>query len=107
MRKHDGPPFLANISFAGVAEWSHYLAFMSDRALTGYDHTDAASGEPDEELYLYDAQGRQALCARRAIQPVGVLLAFSTREDDRNCWSTVGEAWTSKETQSTQEILLD
>jgi DNA-binding beta-propeller fold protein YncE len=32
-----------------------WVAFMSDRELTGYDNHDAASGEPDEEVYLYHA----------------------------------------------------
>ena len=32
-----------------------YLAFMSERSLTGYDNTDAVSGVPDEEVYLYHA----------------------------------------------------
>ena len=41
-----------------------YLAFMSDRSLTGYDNTDAVSGQPDEEVYLYDADGRGKLGVR-------------------------------------------
>lgn len=43
------------------------LAFMSQRSLTGYDTRDVTSGEPAEEVYLYDAApqpGRPALvCA--------------------------------------------
>ena len=31
------------------------LAFMSRRPLTGYDNRDARSGEPDEEVFEYDA----------------------------------------------------
>ncbi len=38
-----------------VAPDGRYLAFMSDRSLTGYDNHDASSGKPDEEVYLYHA----------------------------------------------------
>ena len=39
-----------------VSPDGRYLAFMSQRSLTGYDNRDAMSGEPDEEVYLYDSQ---------------------------------------------------
>ncbi len=38
-----------------VSPDGRWLAFMSDRSLTGYDSRDAVSGEPDEEVYLYHA----------------------------------------------------
>jgi hypothetical protein len=34
-----------------------HLAFTSAEELSGYDNTDVLSGEPDAELYLYDADG--------------------------------------------------
>ncbi len=37
-----------------VSRDGRYLAFMSDRSLTGYDNRDAVSGVADEEVYLYD-----------------------------------------------------
>lgn len=40
---------------ARVTADGRHLAFTSARALTGYDNADAASGEPDTELFLYDA----------------------------------------------------
>jgi len=44
---------------AGVAPEGDYLAFMSDRSLTGYDNEDVSSKAPgerlDEEVYLYHA----------------------------------------------------
>jgi hypothetical protein len=71
--------FIATLSAGDETEWnpevfmSHqtvevsrngqYLAFMSDRSLTGYDNRDAQSGEPDEEVYLYDADGGRLVCA--------------------------------------------
>jgi hypothetical protein len=56
-----------------------FLAFMSERSLTGYDNRDANSGAPDEEVYLYDAEadgGRGRLvcasCNPTGARPVGV-----------------------------------
>ncbi len=43
----------------GNGEW---VAFMSDRSLTGYDNTDVHSGKPDEEVYLYNARGKSLVC---------------------------------------------
>jgi DNA-binding beta-propeller fold protein YncE len=38
---------------ASMSENGDWLVFMSDAALTGYDNSDATSGEPDEEVYAY------------------------------------------------------
>ena len=46
-----------------VSPDGQYLAFMSDRSLTGYDNHDASSGQPDEELYQYDATSGRLVCA--------------------------------------------
>jgi hypothetical protein len=59
------------------------LAFMSQRALTGYDTRDAATGTPDEEVYLYHAETQEggslaagklvcASCDPTGARPVGV-----------------------------------
>ena len=48
---------------ARVSPNGQYLAFMSQRSLTGYDNTDAVSREPDEEVYLYDAATGRVSCA--------------------------------------------
>ena len=53
-----------------------YLAFMSDEELTGYDNRDAVSGEPDEEVYLYDAVADKLVCAScnpTGARPAGIL----------------------------------
>jgi hypothetical protein len=62
--------FIATLSGADFPDWNtltlkeltarvspdgRWLAFMSERPLTGYDNRDAVSGKPDEELYLYHA----------------------------------------------------
>jgi DNA-binding beta-propeller fold protein YncE len=44
------------------ADGSH-VAFMSTASLTGYDNSDANSGEEDTEVYLYDANAKQLICA--------------------------------------------
>jgi hypothetical protein len=59
-----------------VEPWTHngrvspdglHAAFMSRTALTGYDNTDAANGEADEEVFVYDATANggagELLCA--------------------------------------------
>jgi hypothetical protein len=53
---------LSNLT-AQVSPNGQYLAFMSDRELTGYDNHDVASGEPDEEVYEYDAVSSTLSCA--------------------------------------------
>jgi hypothetical protein len=58
-----------------VSPDGRYLAFMSNRPLTGYDNDDANSGVPDQEVYLYDAQTGKLACAScnpTGARPVGV-----------------------------------
>ncbi len=58
-----------------VSANGRYLTFMSDRSLTDYDNRDAASGQPDEEVFLYDeATGRLSCvsCNRSGVRPAGV-----------------------------------
>jgi hypothetical protein len=46
---------------ARVSPNGRYLAFMSARGLTGYDNRDVNSGQPDEEVFMYDAQAAPQL----------------------------------------------
>jgi hypothetical protein len=48
---------------ARVSSGGGWLAFMSERSLTGYDNRDAVSGLPDEEVYLYDGSTGVLVCA--------------------------------------------
>jgi hypothetical protein len=57
----------------------HWLAFMSQRSLTGYDNRDAISARRDEEVYLYDATRPTgpgnpvcASCDPSGARPIGV-----------------------------------
>jgi DNA-binding beta-propeller fold protein YncE len=73
-----GSPDLTQLTVR-VSPNGHWLAFMSRRSLTGFDNSDRSSGEPDEEVYLYDATadggaGRLvcASCAGSGSRPEGV-----------------------------------
>lgn len=46
-----------------VSPDGRFVAFMSDHDLTGYDNRDAISGQPDIEVYLYDAITNKLVCA--------------------------------------------
>ena len=58
-----------------VSPDGRYVAFMSNSSLTGYDNHDAVSGQPDEEVFLYDAVSNHLVCAScnpTGSRPVGV-----------------------------------
>ena len=68
--------FIATLSGNDSADWStgrvkisrvspdgRWLAFMSEQPLTGYDNRDVASGQHDEEVYLYNGDTRKLVCA--------------------------------------------
>jgi hypothetical protein len=59
-----------------VSPGGRYLAFMSDRSLTGYENRDANSGVRDEEVFLYDLSTRRLVCSScnpTGARPVGLL----------------------------------
>jgi WD40 repeat protein len=62
---------------ARVSPNGRFLAFMSQRSLTGYDNRDASSGAPDEEVYLFDEAAsppelRCVSCDASGARPAGV-----------------------------------
>jgi hypothetical protein len=70
----DGPDWAkGSLNHAGltarVSPDGRYLAFMSNRNLTGYDPTDATTSQADEEVYLYDAETGRLACA--SCEPTG------------------------------------
>ncbi len=94
----EAPQFIATLSGGDAPDWSgntdramltarvspngRYVAFMSQRSLTGYDNRDAVSGVPDEEVYLYDAETSKLACAScnpMGARPSGV---FDPNEDE-------------------------
>jgi DNA-binding beta-propeller fold protein YncE len=61
---------------ARVSPNGKYLAFMSQRSLTGYDNRDAHSGVPDEEVFEYDFESSTLTCVsckQTGARPDGVL----------------------------------
>lgn len=62
-----------------VSPNGRYVAFMSERSLTGYDNVDAntaAKGARDEEVFLYDSNTQRLMCAScnpTGARPHGVL----------------------------------
>jgi hypothetical protein len=59
-----------------VSPNGRYVTFMSQRSLTGYDNLDAVSGQPDEEVYLYDAVSNRLRCVScnpTGVRPDGIL----------------------------------
>jgi hypothetical protein len=70
-----GPILTFGALTARVSPNGRYLAFMSNRSLTGYDNNDAVTGKPDEEVYLNDAQTGRLVCVSCSPtggRPVGV-----------------------------------
>ena len=68
LRRGSETRFVARLSHEDTSDWrtsrdrssrvspnGEWLAFMSDRPLTGYDNSDRTTGEPDHEVYLYHA----------------------------------------------------
>jgi hypothetical protein len=47
---------------ARLSAGGSHLAFLSEASLTGYDNTDQQTGEPDSELFLYDAGAERLVC---------------------------------------------
>lgn len=76
-----------NVLTARVSPNGRWLAFMSQRELTGYDNHDVSTGKPDEEVYVYDALGSGgagrlacASCDRSGARPSGVEYATINRK---------------------------
>jgi len=62
---HSPPGSLGGVS-SQVSSDGRYLAFMSERELTGYHNVDAspqAKGAHDQEVFLYDAAAGRLVCA--------------------------------------------
>jgi hypothetical protein len=99
---------------ARVSPNGRYLAFMSNRSLTGYDNEDLSSEHPgerfDEEVFLFDSQTGTLTCAScdpSGARPTGVLdqehsgeaigLLVDRRESWRGQWISGNiPGWTSE-----------
>jgi hypothetical protein len=79
---------------ARVSPNGRWLAFMSQLPLTGYDNRDDLSGEPDAEVYLYDAASGRLVCAScnpTGARPSGVLDKELSSSDGSLAWPA--EQW--------------
>lgn len=79
-----------------VSPNGQFLAFMSSRPLTGYDNRDALSGEPDEEVFLYDAAAKRLICAScnpTGARPIGVFDRPEAGEEESLLVDRVGAWW--------------
>jgi DNA-binding beta-propeller fold protein YncE len=54
---------VASAECARVSQNGLFLALSSVRSLTGYDNTDANTGRPDNEIFLYSTDGSVLACA--------------------------------------------
>jgi WD40-like Beta Propeller Repeat len=93
------------------------LAFQSIRSLTGYDNTDAVTGERDLEVFVYDAETGELICAScnpSGARPTGQALQLPFRVGDQPATANaVGQrgtaAWltTSENSLHTPRALAD
>ena len=92
-----------------VSPDGRYVAFMSARSLTGYDNLDALSGQPDEEVYLYDAASNRLVCAScnpTGARPLGVLDAGGTGFTSALVID-IARSWQEVEVSSEQLVTVD
>lgn len=73
----EAPHFIATLVGADSSDWDRqpgnqtarvtpdgrHLAFLSAANRAGYDNLDLGTGEPDSEVYLYDTQSGELVCA--------------------------------------------
>jgi hypothetical protein len=71
-----------------VSPSGEWLAFMSERSLTGYDNRDAVSGQPDEEVFSYHASTGALVCA--SCDPTGARPAGRLIPDESSLFAGVG-----------------
>jgi hypothetical protein len=68
-----------NSVYARVSPNGRWFAFLSAAELTGYDTHDAVSGQPDVEVYLYDAASGKLVCP--SCNPTGARPVGARRKD--------------------------
>ncbi len=67
-----------------------HAAFTSIASLTGYDNADANSGEPDAQVYLYDAASGELACAScnpSGARPKGGRIRNPVNTTDKGDWA--------------------
>lgn len=105
-----GPNNYIQSMTARVSPNGRYLAFMSDRSLTGYDNHDAISGEPDEEVFLYDNQAHSldcVSCSRTGARPDGLKFGAAETEPLMDSHGTWDFRWVAADIQPWEASALD
>jgi hypothetical protein len=95
---------------AAASPNGRYLAFMSQRSLTGYDNRDAKSGELAQEVFRYDALADELICAScnpTGASPNALLGATASRQlgiDPQRLWD--GEVLAAVMPEATKTSLI-
>ena len=63
LAENDTNGCVQNGACARVTQDGIFFAFTSTKSLTGYDNTDAGTGNHDPEIFLYNAESSQLVCA--------------------------------------------
>jgi DNA-binding beta-propeller fold protein YncE len=112
VRKSGQTSFVAVLSGGDRTDWElapedqptrvspngRFLAFMSERPLSGYDNHDALSGQLDAEVFLYDAESGRTVCAScdpTGQRPTGI--EYHQLESGHHVLATVSKLWPSDE----------
>ena len=95
-----GSNYELKVMTSRVSPNGQFLAFMSDRPLTGYNNIDEKTGVRDEEVFLYSYGAGRVVCAScnpTGAQPLGV---FDTQESGEGLGLVVdrNESWGDTET---------
>ncbi|HEY1690308.1 MAG TPA: hypothetical protein VGF95_15745 [Solirubrobacteraceae bacterium] len=105
-----GEPHSVSWMTSRVSPNGRYLAFLSDRSLTGYDNRDAVSGEPDEEVFLYDDQEHKLVCASCSntnARPDGVEFGAAETSELIEAHDVLAEKWVAADIPPGQESDLE
>lgn len=95
-----------------VSPSGHYLAFMTENSVTGYNNHDVNSGQPDEEVFLYDAVAKPHLicasCDPTGARPFGeferIPRALLNRVDSPDTWN---ERWLAANVPTQEDFEID
>jgi hypothetical protein len=82
LSSHDDPDWAGRTNLRALGNLTarsspggRYFTFMSQRSLTGYDNRDSNSGQPDQEVFLFDASNGELSCVScnpTGARPTGV-----------------------------------
>jgi hypothetical protein len=101
---------------ARVSPDGKYLAFMSDRSLTGYNNVDISVDRPDEEVFMFNSSADQLICAScnpTGARPQGlesgkaVVLNIAARIPGWTAFKTGGAVYQSRYLSDSGRLFFD